>query len=268
VRRCVVGLRVGTMEKSFTVVGDRVWRRGLFHARASTPKRFSVKRIDYDCAFGGVDDTNPKNPVTFLANPVGVGFHRKQKSALGNVLPNTEETRRRIRSHRRKAKPMAFGPLGRSWPPRARFAGTYDQEWLDERAPFFPDDFDYRYFQAAPSDQQIPFPQGGEQVVLTHLTPTARLRFRLPDLDMPVLLIPYRGEDIQTAAVADTLFFEPDLERFSVTWRVSWPLRRNAFDMREAIVGADLRARRRLVAQASKLHYASLAELVDSAPSR
>lgn len=40
--------------------------------------------------------------------------------------------------------------MGRSWQPRLRYAGTYDQHWMDERLPFLPEDFDLRYFQSAP----------------------------------------------------------------------------------------------------------------------
>ena len=51
--------------------------------------------------------------------------------------------------------PVAFGPLGRGWPLRARFGGTYDDKWLKDDFPFLPKDFDERYYQAAPEDQQI-----------------------------------------------------------------------------------------------------------------
>ena len=45
---------------------------------------------------------------------------------------------------------MAFGPVGRSWQPRIRWAGTYDQKWMDEKFPFLPEDFDERYYQCRP----------------------------------------------------------------------------------------------------------------------
>ena len=65
---------------------------------------------------------------------------------------------------------MAYGPLGRGWPQRARYAGTYDQAWLDDHFPFLPPDFDDRYHQAAPPDQQMPHPAQALPVRLTNLT--------------------------------------------------------------------------------------------------
>ena len=59
-----------------------------------------------------------------------------------------------------KYDPMALGPLGRGWAQRACHAGTYDERWLKDDFPFLPKDFDERYYQAAPEDQQIPHPKG------------------------------------------------------------------------------------------------------------
>ena len=53
---------------------------------------------------------------------------------------------------------MSFGPVGRGWHPRLGYAGTYDQNWLDNVFPFLPADFRDDYYQAAPADQQIASP--------------------------------------------------------------------------------------------------------------
>ena len=54
---------------------------------------------------------------------------------------------------------MSFGPMGRGWPGRIEYGGTYDQNWIDNIFPFLPPDFDDRYFQMAPPDQQIDLPK-------------------------------------------------------------------------------------------------------------
>ncbi len=59
-------------------------------------------------------------------------------------------------------EPFGFGFVGRSSPGRAAFAGTYDRRWLDEVCPFLPEDFDHRYYQGAPPDQQYSHFRGGE----------------------------------------------------------------------------------------------------------
>ena len=83
---------------------------------------------------------------------------------------------------------------------------------------------------------------------------------------MPVTFIPYRRKDIQRDGVCDTLVIEPDLERFTMTWRVSLPLRRNLFELKKTVVGEMPRSwhwRRRAEAK-GKTYYNNLAELVDS----
>ena len=58
---------------------------------------------------------------------------------------------------------MSFGPMGRGWPGRIEYGGTYDQNWIDNIFPFLPPDFDDRYFQMAPPDQQTPAPRAARR---------------------------------------------------------------------------------------------------------
>jgi hypothetical protein len=189
-----VTVRIGAV-KTFAVVGNRVWREGVFGIRASEPEPFAVMPISYDNAFGGVDDTrgDPANVRSFLENPVGRGYAYYKDKIDGRPLPNTEEGGHGVVDPGGSYRPMSFGALGRNWRTRVQYAGTYDQHWLDTRAPFWPDDFDCRYFQAAPPDQQIPYPSGGEEVVLKNLTPAGQVVFRLPRRSVPVWFLPYRG---------------------------------------------------------------------------
>ena len=76
---------------------------------------------------------------------------------------------------------------------------------MDEQAPHLPDDFDYRYFQSTPADQQIPYPQGDEEITLLNLAPEGLTRFRVPKESVPILLIPYQGEDRWVDGVIDTM---------------------------------------------------------------
>ncbi len=136
---------------------------------------------------------------------------------------------------------MAFGPLGRHWLPRRSHAGTYDAAWRERRYPFLPEDFDPRYFQAAPEDQQLPALRGGEAVRLLNLCPpthTAQdlLEFTLPDLSLPVRLHGRSGVEAPTP-VADTLLIEPDAQRFSITWKVDRPLGNDPYRFHRVEVG-------------------------------
>jgi hypothetical protein len=147
-----------------------------------------------------------------------------------------------------RIRPAALGFLGRSWTPRADYAGTYDQRWLDERMPLLPEDFDERYHQGAPADQTRAYLRGGERVELTNLSPEGHLSFRLPDLALPMTFLFENGIEA-VEPVADTLILEPDERRFQVLWRASRPVRRKLLDLGEVMIGAPppglLRARQK-----------------------
>lgn len=241
VTRLRVGLRVGPMEKTFDVVGDRVWQAGLTGISASAPQPFTKMQISYDVAFGGADRNSEDESEhdAYLPNPVGRGWHKHLKNDWvdGTPLPNTEEIGKAVGFPTDKHKPMAFGPLGRGWPQRARFAGTYDQQWLDDVFPFLPKDFDERYYQAAPEDQQVPVPKGPMEVVLSGFTPDGVRQFVLPHFEAPVHVFPKRGEREDLTATLDTIAFEPDHGRFTMSWRVARPLKKSMHEIAQVLVG-------------------------------
>jgi hypothetical protein len=263
VKQLPVGLQVGTMSKAFQVVGQRHWRKHLAGVTASAPEPFERQSLTYDLAFGGTDTTRATEGATdtFQPNPVGRGYWRHHDHIDGQPLPNTEELQRPVRSPGGDYVPKAFSPVGRNWLPRRLWAGTYDEHWIRTTAPLWPDDFDERYFQAAPEDQVIPYPVGGENVVLRHLTPEGYRQFRLPRQPMPITYIPHHGRDLVRHANIDTVVLEPDLGRFTLTWRSVLPLGRSLFDVKETIIGE-----RKAVPGAGrftgKTHYRSLGDAV------
>jgi hypothetical protein len=260
--RVTVGLRVGAMTKMFDVVGDRVWWRGALGIAPLPPRAFVIMPISFDKAFGGTEpDSSNRGVRTYERNPIGKGFGTGREDVGGKPLPNTEELNRPVTDPTGEYVPMSFGPIGRNWWPRRRHAGTYDSKWLETRAPFWPPDFSYRYFQSAPDDQQIPFPSGGEPVVLQNLTPDGLRTFTLPRITLPVLFVPRRGPDKLAEAVIDTLLLEPDFNRFTLTWRANLPLRRNCFELKETIVGEMPAAWHRTRRTANKRYFAGLGEL-------
>lgn len=265
--RVRVSLRVGPMHKQFDVVGNRVWVGDIFGVAATEPEPFTVMPISYDTAFGGVDnlDPDPNKHEAYLSNTIGRGFYPKSSAGLinGKPLPNTEEPGKPIASPKGAYNSMGFGPIGRAWQPRPKYAGTYDQDWIDNVFPFLPADFDERYYQCAPLDQQIDYLRGGEEVVLQNLTPQGRTSFRLPRVDVPVTFYFKNYEEKEVSAVGDTLIIEPDLGRFVILWRASLPLRKNMFEVGQVVVGRMPRGWYR-ARELGKTYYPSLKELVDA----
>jgi hypothetical protein len=265
VERVTVSLRVGTMKKSFNVVGNRVWRRGVLGPSPTAPEKFVTLPFSYDRAFGGVDKTDEEKSRwrTFVPNHFGVGYHDHPLDASidGTPLPNTEEIGRPITDPRGPYRPMSFGPIFRAWQPRLKYAGTYDDKWLENTFPFLPADFDDRYFQAAPEDQQIDYLRGGEEVELVNLTREGRTRFNLPQVRVPVEFSRLDGGRETKDAIIDSLLLEPDQGRFMLCWRTSLPLRKNMFEVPTGVVGRMppgwYRAR-----ESGKTYYRDLRELV------
>ncbi|MHC2300747.1 DUF2169 family type VI secretion system accessory protein [Rhizobium mongolense] len=239
--RVSVGIKVGHWSKVFDVVGHREWRaRGPLFV-ATTPQPFLRQPFSYDTAWGGTDRLDPDDrlPASHPLNPVGAGWARTRNQHLipGLPLPNTQAVGEEIRSPFGDYRPMSFGPMGRGWPGRIEYGGTYDDNWTKNIFPFLPPDFDERYFQMAPPDQQIDPPRGGEEVVLVNLTPDGRESFRLPATSLPITLFKGSEKALESAIPPDTVLFDPENRRFSLVWRVSQRFHRTILDFSECWVG-------------------------------
>lgn len=245
--RVQVGLRVNAITKSFAVIGDRHWQSSRAGVSASAPQPFTVMPISYDRAFGGIDNRHedPSRRVAFMRNPVGKGFHKhlQRKEIDGSPLPNTEEIGTPVvMPDADRYVPMSFGPIGRGWDPRHKYAGTYDEAWLEEHFPFLPPDFDEQFYQSAPTDQQIAHPSGGETIVLQNVTPAGLTSFTLPIFDAPCHFFPRKGKREDGTLRLDTIVIEPDHDRFSLTWRGARPLRRDVSELLRVLVGRKSQA--------------------------
>jgi len=266
VRRRDVELQVGSVRKRVLVIGDRVWRGWWrFGYWKSIPQPFSKMPLVYERAFGGSDTShrNPAKHASDLRNPFGRGFHehRSPQGIVGSPLPNLEDPRHRVRRWRSRPAPIGFGCVPRGSANRIRHAGTYDQAWLDERFPFLPDDFDTRYYQCAPDDQQLGELRGGEPVRCIGMTPNGEWRFRVPETeDFPIHVFRREGHDTLTPRL-DTLVLEPDEGRCSLVWRSSVPVGPKLHDIVRVIVGHMTPGEQR-AEQSGKHYFASVAELV------
>ena len=269
-----VGLRVGSISKSFQVTGRRTWKAGLTGDPAPGEPEPMVKQpISYDVAFGGTeaDPQKPDRIETYLENPVGRGFRKHNFQLWGDPMPVTEEISDPVQDPRKSYRPMAFGPLGRNWKPRMDYVGTYDKRWMEEIAPMLPADFNPLHFQAAPPDQRMPIPRGGETIRLLNLVPSsispdASAQNRIPKLPVTMIFVPVRGNPVWVDAGLDTILIEPDENRFLCCWRASHAPIRDAFDIGEVIVyirdaESDGRMRARL---SGKQYFQGLGELARS----
>jgi hypothetical protein len=82
------------------------------------------------------------------------------------------------------------------------------------------------------------------------------------------MFIPHQGKDHNVQAVIDTLLLEPDLKRFSITWRASMAMKRSMFDIKEIITGQMSPAWYRARRFPGKTYYKNLDELVKARKKR
>ena len=248
VAELVAGFKLGTLQKGVKVLGSRKWRVRFGMASLTSPAPFVSMPLHFGFAFGGTrtyqkgsGDKAQTLTETLAGNPVGQGWVGPKTGAELHDLPapNLESLGDPIRSPTGKHQPAAFSAVARQWPVRKQYAGTYDAHWQQHTFPFLPEDFDEQFHQCAPEDQQIPYPNGGEEVVLVNLMAGREtVRFKLPALDKLQIRVLRKDYSVATPeAVVDTLYFEPDSERFTAVWRASVPVRRRIQEFDTVAVG-------------------------------
>lgn len=251
----ICSLKLSTINKSLRVIGDRYWfKRGIGEVSLSKPLPFTTKAISYDRAYGG-GELNPKKSTaeeevfTYLINnPVGVGYypHSKTSELDGKPAPNIEKIDESVKNYTsEKYTPVSFGPIGRNWSPRYQLGGTFDSDWAENRRPFLPLDFDNRFYQCVPEDQQTEYLQGGELVEITGMSPLQHISFKIPELYPDIMLSLFNGKTIDLQSNVDTCLIETDKFRFSLVWRASWPVKGKLSDILNIVVGTPTRAYKR-----------------------
>jgi hypothetical protein len=226
----------GRINKGVAVFGDRVWTQGIGGITATAARPFVSMPLVYERAFGGAEKGDASVRAFETRNPVGRGFQIRESDAIGEALPNLEDPRDLIRSWRDRPRPMCYGPIARSWQPRVRFGGTYDQKWLEELAPMWPPDLDPLFFQSAPQDQQVhPRLVGGEPVGLTGFAPDGDIQFVLPTCRLQLKSV-FEARVTWQLLHLDAVIIEPDAGAFTVIWRASTPLPDGPLDHDHAVL--------------------------------
>lgn len=215
---CRVTFQVGNRTKSLAVFGNRYWK-GIFKT-ASDPERFTEMELRYENSYGGVG---------YNKNPLGKGYKKIKGGSEDKLwlLPNIENIQHRINSSGDHPDPAGFGPLGKMWHERFSKMGTYKGSWLKERWPWFPKDFDWSHFNAAPPDMCVEgYLKGGEALFFENLhsihseyhsqLPGLRLRLFVNELQQTNLCDTHFKEIPMNL---DTLWVDMEAEKLVLLWR-------------------------------------------------
>ncbi len=188
----------------------------------------------YERAFGGSDALQGVNDNR---NPIGKGFFAKRSNLAGIAAPNIEYPANSGSSSGNVPRPAGYGPIARNWSPRLELAGTYDDAWFEQRKPLVPVDFNDRFFQCAPEDQQTQkYLTGGEEVELINLTPVGRWRFQLPRVAIGCATsFLGRSREFHRPNL-HTVVIEPDVRRVIMVWHTSLPCHYTLYDLKSTQV--------------------------------
>jgi uncharacterized protein YjbI with pentapeptide repeats len=239
-----VCVRVGPSTKTLDIFGDRYWLDSNgSHPKPTDPEPFDVMPIDYKLAYGGEG---------YNRNPIGKGFNPvpTPEGKELHPLPNIELADRLIVSPDEKPLPAGFGPLDLMWSPRHDKVGTYDDKWLAERWPWFPDDFNPEFFNTAPESQFLSdFFKGNEAIEIQNMHPDMGvIRSHVPPLRIRCFVTQMekpgapQEKDMfrEVKTKADTLWLFPEILRGVLMHRGTLKVKDDEFaDIRRIFLASE-----------------------------
>jgi uncharacterized protein YjbI with pentapeptide repeats len=251
VTAAMVRVKVGTLEKSLAVMGERYWEKSGFGKLATEPATFSAIDMNYSNAFGGEG---------FANNPTGKGMPPTDDAAP-HLLPNIESPDKPVVFIDDRPQPAGLGPIDFTWPQRMSKAGTYDGEWLKTRFPGYAKDMDWSIFNAAQPDQWLPdYFAGNETFEITGMHPDKPVvRGQLPSCVVRCFVTLQGDASLSLREVptrAETLALFPGSERAIVMFRgVTEITTDDGADIAHILVGAeDMAVRKPLAHYQGVLH--------------
>ncbi|MEM9458377.1 MAG: DUF2169 domain-containing protein [Myxococcota bacterium] len=176
-----VTLNTPFFRKTIEVTGDRVFKSSVLGVTPSRPMPFVEIPLVYERAYGGFDQTDPDPAKQRMdpRNPVGCGLATKAAHLVGKPVPNLAYPGGRFEA----TGPAGFGPICSYWEPRRSYAGTYNARWVEQRKPLLPADFDHRFYNTAPLEQQIEGRyRGGGRIDTINMSPQGPFGFEVPKI--------------------------------------------------------------------------------------
>ncbi|MFO0590183.1 MAG: DUF2169 domain-containing protein [Polyangiaceae bacterium] len=200
-------MKVGDFVKSVTVSATRLWTRSAAGFVPGPPLPFEQMPLRYERGA-----LSPDNPVGVDPNSAPL-----ESAAVGPVLAAVAP-----------ATFPCFGPIASSWRPRRRLLAEAGRFWAlafeaGDHAPTEPAPraLDFKFFNAAPPDQQTNMLRQRAEIELTNLHPVHPvLRTRLPALKPQVFHVGANGgRPVDVALRCDTVWIDSDRGICCLSWR-------------------------------------------------
>jgi hypothetical protein len=227
------------------LTGPRQWEQGMLTGWSlSDPVPVTAVDLKYELAFGGAIERpvkqTPDNPDgieidAYPENPVGVGYYDRALMKRTKTYPAPQIMRHgdKLTALDNWLTPAGTAPISRWWPQRYQYAGTYDEAWyrswqdangkpIDGVFPALPDDFDYRFYNAAHPSLIYPgFMTGHETIALKGFLADGPLTTRLTGMRFETIL--HGGDESGRLEhmKLDTLHIDLDARQVMLTWRLT-----------------------------------------------
>ncbi|UCF63211.1 MAG: DUF2169 domain-containing protein [bacterium] len=264
VKACRVTFRVGSKSRSLGIFGKRSWKHDVMGlGTISEPRPFRTMELRYERSYGGNG---------YKKNPVGKGYERSLDTVgiKGRYLPNIEDPENLIESSGSHPEPMGFGPLNRMWQLRHSKMGTYKGKYQKERWPWFPEDFDWSHFNAAPAEMQLEgYLRGDEELYFENMHKKySRYSAYLPGLRVRGFVNTLTDDKsdkngfVEVPLNLDTLWVDMEDEKLVLVWRGWTEVQSEEYDEIQHIflISEILEEKRKNVDECHKFFVDALAE--------
>lgn len=214
------GISVNDKRHILQCHGLRDWQRAENTWRMSKTKAVDRVPLDYRFAAGSDFAEEKSNPNG--ANPIGAPSIDQTRPPKADHVPvaNIESLSDPVKDPFTKVRPANLSPIPPFWQPRLKFAGGYDKQWLQERKPQLPPDFDYKFYQSAsPGMIWFGFMKGDERILLYRMLPGGKdIIFQLPRISLIAQAFWMDNRQVQMALNLDGVHI--DMRELRAPWRV------------------------------------------------
>ncbi|MGL6313467.1 DUF2169 family type VI secretion system accessory protein [Vibrio sp. WXL103] len=198
------------INKTIKFFGPRRWVTHAGQISVSTAEKINQSQISYQSAIGGE------------SNKVGTGVADSDNQLVQMPVPSQFLPDQDWLPKTRGLIPASFEPIAPYMPWRSEFGGTFDQTWLDEVYPLMPADFDTRFNQQAPPDQQWKGRlEGGERIVLAGFFEQGPVEFVLPRQQF-IARVKLQHEHNDLVMQPYTLSINTDQNLVSLIWHAAF----------------------------------------------
>ncbi|MGF1751783.1 DUF2169 family type VI secretion system accessory protein [Vibrio cionasavignyae] len=200
------------INKTIAVHGERVWIEHSGSITISHSTEFIEQNIDYSCAIGGD-----------IRNRLGSGIASSNKELIEQRVPSVFYQNEDWSSTGKSLRVAGFGPIPPFFASRLAYAGTFDKHWQENRRPMLPVDFDRRFYQSAPKDQQCNgYLKGGERLVMSGFCHDETMVFRIPS-EQYVALVTFQDEQQRVDMDIYTVFVDTENRTVSISYTAAFP---------------------------------------------